>query len=79
LTISTLSLKGLDSCFGAKPIDRGLEACDARWKAKWRKHFTLADQKHFSQMAMLGKAIDKEVSEGVVLRDVLARFDTYFR
>jgi hypothetical protein len=65
--------------FWGKPIDEGLEACDVRWKAKWRKHFNLADQKRFSWMAMLGKAIDKEVSKGVALRDVLARFDTYFR
>jgi hypothetical protein len=71
--------KGIGRLFQGKPIDGGLEACDVRWKAKWRKHFNLADQKHFSWMAMLGKAIDKEVCEGVPLGDVLARFDTYFR
>jgi hypothetical protein len=71
--------KGIGRLFQGKPIDGGLEACNVRWKAKWRKHFNLADQKCFSRMAMLGKAIDKEVSEGVALGDVLARFDTYFR
>jgi hypothetical protein len=70
--------KGIGRLFRGIPIEGGLEACDTRWKTKWRKHFNPADQKRFSRMTMLAKAIDKEVSEGVALRDVLAKFDHYF-
>jgi hypothetical protein len=65
--------------FTGSPIDGGLEACDTRWKSTWRRHFNQADQKRFSRMAQLVKAIDKEVGEGVLLADVLGRFDTYYR
>jgi hypothetical protein len=65
--------------FQGSPIVGGLEACDARWKTRWRRHFNKADQKRFSRMGQLAKAIDKAVSEGGEPRDVLAQFDTYFR
>jgi hypothetical protein len=72
--------KGLTPLFEGAPIAGGLEACDRRWKARWRRHFSSSDQKRFSRMAMLTKAIDKEVhEEGERLADVLAKFDHYFR
>jgi hypothetical protein len=71
--------KGIGGLFEGKPIEGGMEACDARWKSRWRRHFSTADQRRFSRMAMLAKAIDKEVSDGVARKDVIARFDTYFR
>jgi hypothetical protein len=62
-----------------RPIVGGLEACDRKWKTKWRKHFNAADQKRFSRMTMLAKAIDDQVAKGEQLRDVLGKFDFYFR
>ena len=71
--------KGIGRVCLDQPIKGGLEACDAWWKTKWKKHFNAADQKRFSRMMMLALAIDTEVSRGVGLEDVLAKFDHYFR
>jgi hypothetical protein len=71
--------KGIGGLFQGIPIDGGLEACDVRWKARWRRHFNAADQKRFSRMAMLAKAIDYQVAEeGRLLSEVLGSFDHYF-
>jgi hypothetical protein len=69
--------KGLQR-FTDVPIAGGLEECDRRWKTKWRRHFNPADQKRFSRMSMLSKAIDNQVKEGRVLSEVLGSFDHYF-
>ncbi len=71
--------KGREAPCQDKPIVGGLEACEIRWKAKWRKHVKKADQKRFSRMSMLTKAIDDQVKKGEPLRDVLVSFDQYFR
>jgi hypothetical protein len=62
-----------------QPIIGGMEACEARWKTKWRRHFSSADQKRFSRYSQLTKAIDDQVEKGKSLRDVMATFDHYYR
>jgi hypothetical protein len=49
--------KGIGHPCQDKPIKRGLEACDARWKTKWRKHFNPVDQKRFSWIRRLTREL----------------------
>ncbi len=71
--------KGLVPRFKALPIVGGLEECNWRWKTRWQRHYNAADQKRFSWMQMLTKAIDGQVaSKGRELKDVVARFEAYF-
>jgi hypothetical protein len=90
-TIHTIQLRDIDCVddiykefkgmgrFSESPIAGGLEECDRRWKTRWRRHFNSSDQKRFSRMSMLTKAIDYQVTtEGRLLCEVLGSFDHYF-
>ncbi len=70
--------KGIGAPCQDQPIIGGLEECDRRWKTKWRRHFNAADQKRFSRMTMLARAIDDQVEDGRLLPEVLGSFDHYF-
>jgi hypothetical protein len=69
--------KGLHN-FRDMPILGGLEGCDKKYKTKWRKHFNGADQKRFSRMSMLAKAIEAQVEQGREEVDVLMDWDQVY-
>jgi hypothetical protein len=69
--------KGLHD-FRDMPILGGLEGCDKKYKTKWRKHFNGADQKRFSRMSMLAKAIEGQVEQGRDEVDVLLDWDQVY-
>jgi hypothetical protein len=69
--------KGLHN-FEDMPILGGLEGCDKKYKTKWRKHFSGADQKRFSRMSMLAKAVQGQVDQGRDEVDVLLDWDQVY-
>jgi hypothetical protein len=69
--------KGLHD-FRDMPILGGVEGCDNKYKTKWRKHFNGADQKRFSRMTMLAKAIEGQVEQGRDEVDVLLDWDQVY-
>ena len=61
------------------PILGGMEACDERWGAKWRTHFTCSDQKFFSRMGLISKSIQQQaVIQEKETTDVLKGYETIF-
>jgi hypothetical protein len=56
--------KGIGNRCQDKPIKGGLEECTWRWKTNSRQHLNAVDQKRFSWMRMLAKAIDDQVKDG---------------
>jgi hypothetical protein len=69
--------KGLHD-FTDMPILGGLEACDKKYKTKWRKHFNGADQKRFSRMSMLARAIERQVDLGEDEVEVIMDWDQVY-
>jgi len=56
--------------FEGIPISGGLAGCEERYKARWRRHFSSAEQKRFSRISILVKGMD--AAEGgalVVMQD----------
>ena len=66
------------AAFEEMPIEGGLEACEQKFKSKWRSHFTSSFQRRFSRMGMLCRAIDQQVEDGRLLNDVITDWDQLY-
>lgn len=69
--------KGLGEYSGV-PIDGGIAAVEAKTNRRWRSNFSPADQKHFSRVIQLVRAVDGEVGNGADLATTLSDFESIF-
>ena len=68
---------GLDD-FKSLPVEGGIDSLEKMFKAKWRKSFTSADQKHFSRMQQLVVAIDRKIEDGRTKEELFREIDKRF-
>jgi hypothetical protein len=70
--------KGLGK-FNDTPILGGLEACDRRFKTRWRKHFEASTQKFFSRIKILSESIHHQAAiRGTTTGIILQEFEHFF-
>lgn len=64
--------------FHEVPINGGVFEAEFLFGKEWQRHFSGADQKHFSRVKQLVSAIDAQVRTGKALIVVLGEFDGWF-
>ena len=70
--------KGL-GVYEGYPIRGGLEAVETKTNRKWRSHFSVADQKHFSRVIALVGAIDSKVEGDTTFEEVVEEMEGIFQ
>jgi len=72
-----------EECFGlgtysGVPVEGGLAELEKRFKSRWRRNFTAADQKHFSRIQQVVMAVRKEVAAGKGKEEVIVGYEQVF-
>ena len=64
--------------FDGIPIAGGIAKMEDLHKARWRKGFTSAQQKHLSRISMIIKAVERRKDDGEALNNILADLTQMF-
>jgi hypothetical protein len=62
----------------AKPVEGGFYMLESRFKNKWRHKYSPAEQKHFSRVKVVIKALDVMEEDEMTLTEAMDYFQTHF-
>jgi hypothetical protein len=64
--------------FDGIPVAGGIAKMEDIHKARWRKAYTSAQQKHLSRISMIMKAVERRKDDGEALKDIIADLTQMF-